>query len=108
MTLSAYLDDEYACDIASTGGWSDLLRWLADADPDATKYPELAHLTQHEWSQHLDILEKEIDALKPMAPPKVLSTLQSLIQAIGLGQARGQCVLVISDGVGSEDEPHDS
>ena len=102
MTLSATLDQEDAGQVATISGWSDVGQWVDGLDHE--KYPEPVHLYEHGWSQHLTVLEKQLQQAVQEKPPDAdtASVLKGLLNV--LANRGAAAVLTVGDGVGVDGE----
>jgi hypothetical protein len=96
MTFFAYLDQDYAGDVATTRGWGDFGRWVDTLD--VATYPEMHHLRWYGWEQDLGPLQEQLaKALEEESPPKKVTSVGKGL--LGILEKRSQAeVLVISDG----------
>ena len=104
MTLEGHFDTGDEFPLATVRGWGDFCRWADGLS--AEDYPELIHLVEYGWSQHLAELAKQLAAALDAAAPTedVGHTARGLLHALtGRGEAEA---LAVSNGAveGDEDE----
>lgn len=87
--------------IASNGGYGDLIRWVQKLPHQ--KAPNLRHLVRYGWSDRSREVAAELKACIKQQPPKgyVLETATGLLKIIA-GAPNGS-VLTITDGLGHDD-----
>jgi hypothetical protein len=92
--VSIYIaaDESEPSFLCSNTGWGEFCRWADELD--AEEFPEIVHLCDFGWCQHIHELTDQLQDSLADAAPDVASVGASLIEA-----ASAVDVLVITDGL---------
>ena len=100
MTMSAYLNTEYAGEVANLAGWFEFGQW-AESLP-LPRYEEVRGMWEDGWTEQIDDLRAQITQAVVDHPPAapVREVVDALLVATA-GHPVHDCVLIVSDGADS-------
>lgn len=102
MSMYVTFDEGDGDQVATNTGWGDLVRWVADLDPD--DYPLLCQLADHGETTSASDLATEIEAAIEESPPDEVEGLASTLDGfLSILEANADADAVfVTDGTGME------